>query len=301
MLVGPTASGKTPLSLLLSDILRAEIISADSRQIYKLMDVGTAKPSQADLRRVTHHFISDRALTDPINAAEFGEMGRAVIADILRRGKLPLVVGGSGLYIKGLIDGFFDGAPPDPDVRQKLYERLDHEGPLRLLEELKGVDPEAASSMLPTNTRRIIRALEVYESTGKPISLLRKRKPEINFEPFIAGLEWPRDKLYQRINLRADEMIRNGLVEESRDLAKKYGEDLIPLQTVGYVEAFAFLRGEISHEKMASLVRQNSRRYAKRQLTWFRRDGRIRWFPVSGEEDFPEVAREIAGAFRGLK
>lgn len=300
VLVGPTASGKTPVSLLLASRLEVEIISADSRQIYKLMDIGTAKPSRSERRKVKHHFV-DRFFPDrEFNAGEFGRLGRRAIERIFGNGKIPLVVGGSGLYVQSLIDGFFDGPPADPQLRAELMRRAGAEGPEKLLEELRKVDPASAAAMLPSNIRRIIRALEVFRLTGVPISMLKKEKLERNFTPVFAGLEWERADLYDRIDRRVDTMFADGLVDEVKRIeAAGFPAELNALQTVGYREVIDYLRGALSLESAIDLVKRNSRRYAKRQLTWFRRDDRIRWFHVGREEDFPQVAEEIHRHFLG--
>ena len=294
ILVGPTASGKTPLSLLIAERLNAEIVSADSRQIYKLMDIGTAKPSIEDRQKIKHYFVDELLPDQEFNAAEFGKQGRLIIDDILLRKKVPMVVGGSGLYVRSLIDGFFEGSPPDSEIRKHLYDRLNREGAEKLLEELRVVDPEAASKMLPTNTRRIVRALEVYSLTGVPISQLQKSKIEISFMPVFAGISWKRNILYDRINRRVDMMIEYGLLEEVQRLKELgYPPALNALQTVGYKEVFEYFDGKIDYKKMIESIKQNSRRYAKRQLTWFRHDKRIRWFDAHSEEDFVNVASEV--------
>ena len=295
VLVGPTATGKTPISLRIADKLDTEIISADSRQIYKLMDIGTAKPSIEDRRKVKHYFVDELFPDEEFNAGEFGKKGRDVVDDILQRKKIPLVVGGSGLYVQALIDGFFDGPSADKDIREQLYQRLAEGGGEKLLDELRAIDAEAASTMLPTNTRRIIRALVVYRVTGIPISQLRKFKTKINFIPILAGLNWDRKILYERINRRVDLMIEHGLVDEVKRLRDHgYTSTLNAFQTVGYKEVFDFIDGKIDYQRMIDLIKQNSRRYAKRQLTWFRQDERIRWFDLYDGEDFGKIALEIS-------
>jgi tRNA dimethylallyltransferase len=298
VLVGPTASGKTPVALQIARDLGAEIISADSRQVYKLMDIGTAKPTPGERAEIRHHFIDEILPDEDFNAGEFGRKGRAVIDDIFRRGKIPLVAGGSGLYIQSLVDGFFAGPASDDAIRQKLNERLRNEGAVRLLDELRLIDPDAAASMIPANTRRIIRALEVYQLTGIPLTELHRSNITIPFRPLFAGLQWERSLLYERINRRTGMMIRCGLVDEVKRLKREgYSASLNALQTVGYKEVFDFLEGGIDESRMVNLIRQNSRHYAKRQLTWFRRDARIRWFECASENDLPEVASRITAYF----
>jgi len=298
VLIGPTASGKTPVSIQIAEHLNAEIISADSRQVYKLMDIGTAKPAADDLKRVRHYFVDELMPDQEFNSGEFGKRGNEIIGDILHRGKIPIVAGGSGLYVQALVDGFFEGPAADTSIRQDLYHRLKNEGAEVLLDELRKIDSGSAMKMLPSNTRRIVRALEVYKITGVPLSEMQKLKVKINFTPVFAGLRWDRKKLYERINLRADSMIECGLVEEVRQLREQgYSSKLNALQTVGYKEVFDYLDGRIDYGRMVELIKQNTRRYAKRQLTWFRNDERVRWFDVNDKRDFERVALEISEYF----
>jgi tRNA dimethylallyltransferase len=299
VLVGPTASGKTAVSITIARELGAEIISADSRQLFTLMDIGTAKPSLGERSAVVHHFIDELRPDADFNAGEFGKRGREMILEIFGRGKIPFVVGGSGLYIRSLVDGFFEGPGSDSEIRASLTSRLAEVGGAGLLEELRKVDPASAAGMLPSNTRRIVRALEVYRLTGTPISELQKADVFIPFSPVMAGLRWERKELYDRINRRADTMVRDGLVDEVRRLRLEgYDSNLNALQTVGYKEAFEFLDGRIDHERMVDLIRQNTRRYAKRQMTWFRKDDRIQWFGCGEGRDLEETAQEVTAWFR---
>jgi tRNA dimethylallyltransferase len=294
VLVGPTASGKTDVSLELARHLNAEIISADSRQIYRYMDIGTAKPTEADRRAVRHYFVDELLPDKEFNAGEFGRRGREIIHDIIRRGKVPLVVGGSGLYIRALVDGFFDGPSADPGLRRELHRLLDEQGPEYLYDMLKAADPAAAGKMLPSNTRRVIRALEVLKITGIPISSLHETKIEIGFTPVFVGLEWERKQLYSRINRRVELMIDAGLEAEVRNLQSMgFTSDMNALMTVGYREMFGYLDGVHSLSETIELIKMNTRRYAKRQLTWFRPDRRIRWYPVGAEMDSATIAMSI--------
>jgi len=298
VLVGPTASGKTLVSLSLARRLNGEIISADSRQIYRRLDIGTAKVSPADRESVRHLFVDELEPDQDFNAGEFGKCGRTAIDDIIARRKVPIVVGGSGLYVQALIDGFFDGPAADPSVRSALYRRAREEGNEALLEELRRLDPEAARRMLPANIRRIVRALEVVHLTGVPISEYQRQRIEINFIPVFCGLKWERSLLYRRIDERVDRMLADGFIDEVRNLERSgFPSELNALQTVGYKEVFEFLKGNLSYDEMVQLIKRNSRRYAKRQLTWFRRDRRIRWFDVRDETDLPAVASSIQEYF----
>ena len=299
VLVGPTCSGKTTISLGLATQLNGEIISADSRQIYKYLDVGTAKPPPAERAAIKHHFVDDLLPDQEFNAGEFGRRGREVVARIFRQQRLPIVAGGSGLYIRSLIDGFFEGPGADEGFRVAMEKHVNAGNIGYLLEELKKVDPVSASTIDPTKPRRIIRALEVHHLTGQPLSKLhRERKVQVGFHPVLFGLRWKREELYKRIELRCDGMIANGLLKEVEHLATMgYSDSQNALNTVGYAESFAYRRGEISSDEFVRLFKQNSRRYAKRQLTWFKRDQRIKWVRMGGEKTSDIVIQEIVDKF----
>ncbi len=295
MLVGPTASGKTTVSLPLAERLGSEIISADSRQIYRHMDIGTAKPTVAERTRVPHHFIDILDPDQEYSAGEFGTRGREEIGRILLRGRVPLIVGGSGLYIRSLVDGFFDGPPADQEVRSTIERRFAAGGVEALLGELRRVDPLFAARVDPTKPRRMIRALEVFHATGVPISQLhRDLKVEIPFKSRIFGLAWPKPSLHERIRQRCTMMLEGGLLDEVEDLVRRgYGPGLNSVNTVGYAEAFAYRAGEISRDEMVELFCRNTRRYAKRQMTWFRRDERIEWVEMVEGREVEGVVEEI--------
>lgn len=300
VLVGPTASGKTSVSIELAGMLKGEIISADSRQVYELLDIGTAKPSRQQLSSVRHHFVDILSPDEDFNAGEFGERGRKAIDEIFERKKTPIVVGGSGLYVQSLIDGFFDGPAADKEFREAMEKKISDGKLDELITELRRVDPLSAERIDLTKLRRIIRALEVFHTTGKPISEHHAgSKVEIKFIPILFGLEWERKLLYQRIDQRCEEMMKDGLLQEVEELKKHgYGPHLNALNTVGYAEAFAFKNGAISCDEMMRLFKQNSRRYAKRQMTWFRRDKRICWLPMNERSNPPEIAEQIAELFK---
>ncbi|MER3524040.1 MAG: tRNA (adenosine(37)-N6)-dimethylallyltransferase MiaA [Ignavibacteria bacterium] len=299
VLVGPTASGKTDVALRLAQLLPVEIISADSRQIYKYLDIGTAKPTPEQLRLVKHHFVSAFSPDHEFSAGEFGAKGRKVIDAIFARGRTPLVVGGSGLYIQALIDGFFEGPGADKEFRDRLNRRVAAGELPKLVEELRAVDPATASRIDPHNARRLIRALEVFHLTGKPMSQVhRHHAVTISFLPKLFGLAWDRSQLYRRIEQRCDAMLQAGLLKEVEELERrKLTPTLNALNTVGYEEAFAYRRGELSYDEMVRLFKQNSRRYAKRQLTWFRRDTRIQWIAMDEHTNPATVAQQIYRAF----
>lgn len=296
VIVGPTASGKTAVALALAEILPLEIISADSRQVYRYLDIGTAKPSPAERARVPHHFIDIIDPDEEFSAGRFGDDGRRVIDEVLARGRIPLVVGGSGLYVRSLVDGLFEGPGADPEFRDALQARLERGELQVLVEELRRVDPESAARIDPTKPRRVIRALEVHHVTGDRISTLQQeRRMDVNFRPRFFGLLWERQALYSRINARCDAMVADGLVDEASGLERRgYSRNLNSLNTVGYKEALAFLHGEISRDEMTSQFSQNSRRYAKRQMTWFRKEGRVHWLHVGDGFNPIAVAKIIA-------
>ena len=295
VIVGPTASGKTSLALDIAHRIPSEIISADSRQVYKLLTIGTAKPSAKELEHVRHHFIDEILPDRHFSAGEFGIEGRKRIQEITHRGKLPVVVGGTGLYIRSLVDGLFSGPGRQKDIREEIEARMESEGVEILLEELRRVDPEAASRMLPSNERRIIRALEVYYATGKPITQHHGEHQRENYvNAVFVALQWERKILYERVNLRVEAMLAAGFLDEVRGLlAQGYDDKLKALQTVGYKEAFAFLRNKIDYDRMVELMKQNTRRFAKRQLTWFRRDKRIRWFDIADAEEIRGIGDKV--------
>jgi tRNA dimethylallyltransferase len=298
VIVGPTCSGKTTLSLKLSQIISSEIISADSRQFYKHLDIGTAKPSKEQLQKVPHHLIDFLDPADNYDVSLFEKDAEKIIDEILKKNELPIVVGGSGLYIKALIDGIFETADKDEEYRKELFQKRKEFGNEFLYEELKKVDPLSAEKMLPQNWKRVMRALEVFHTTGEPIWKHHQKQStqkEKKYEYKQFGLNWERKILYENIDRRVDEMIAKGLVEEVKNiLGKGYDENLNSLNTVGYKEIIQCLDGVISLEKAIELIKRNTRHYAKRQMTWFRKDKRIKWFDIEKPDDLDIVAEEIA-------
>jgi tRNA dimethylallyltransferase len=299
-IVGPTASGKTALSILLAEKLHGEIISADSRQIYKFLNIGTAKPAKEDLKRIPHHFIDILDPDQEYNAAEYGQQARSSIEKLFAQRIQPIIVGGSGLYVRAIIDGFFNGPGKDPEIREQLEKEVQISGPEVLFEKLKQADPIAAARMDATKVRRVVRALEVYYTTGNPISDLHSaQETKSSFEVVQYALEWERKTLYERINCRVDEMVEKGLIEEVRELRTRgYLSNLNALNTVGYKEAFDFIEGKLAKEEMVKLIKQNTRHFAKRQLTWFRADKRIRWILANERTDWNEIAEMIQKEFQ---
>jgi tRNA dimethylallyltransferase len=300
-IVGPTASGKTSLALSIARKRAVEIVSADSRQIFKYLDIGTAKPSIAERTAVKHHFVDVLEPSREYNAGQFGHDAREVVTEILKKKILPVLVGGSGLYVKAVIDGLFDGPGKDCEIRMTLEEQLKNEGLKPLLNALKLVDPLTVETMKEITPRRVIRALEVYRATGKPISQLHL---EANitpaFEAYQVGLLWDRKELYQRIDKRVEAMVELGLVAEVENLiSKRYHRHLNALNTVGYKEVFDYIAGIHSYEEMIRLIKRNSRRFAKRQMTWFKKDQRIHWMRVSGDDWLERVTQKVLAALVG--
>ena len=294
VIAGPTCSGKTQLGIKLAEKLRTEIISADSRQIYKQLNIGTAKPSDEELTRVKHHFINKLEPDENYNVSKFENDALSIIQKLYAKNKVPIVVGGSGLYIKSLIDGIFSTVDTDEDFRNDFLEKRKLFGNEFLYDELKKVDPASAKKMLPQNWKRVMRALEVFHLTGKPIGDHHqeyKRDKEIEFVQY--ALRWEREVLYKNIEMRVDVMLAQGLVDETKSLIEKYDVKLNSLNTVGYKEILSFLKGDISLERAIELIKRNTRRFAKRQLTWFRADDRIIWFDIKSQKDLETIAEEI--------
>lgn len=297
ILVGPTAAGKSAVALALAARLGGEIVSADSRQIYRHMDIGTAKPSAAELGRVRHHFIGICDPDEEYSAGSYGRAARACIDGLFARGIQPVVAGGSGFYIRALVDGLFAPQASDPAVKQKWRLRIAAEGAAAIHEELAKVDPASAARLHPNDIQRVIRALEVQEITGRPISDFQSGEEEpASFLPLFIGLVRPREALYRRIDLRVEQMLRDGLLEEIRRLtAMGYGLHNNALLTVGYQEILEcpeLLQPGADLSAAMLLIQQHTRQYAKRQMTWFRRDERITWIDVE-ERSEEEIAGEI--------
>ena len=278
-ITGPTAVGKTALSLDVAEALDAEIISADSRQVYDALTIGTAKPGPDEQARVPHHFIGERSLHEPFSAGDFADEANARIHAVLDRDRQPLIVGGSTLYVHALQEGLADIPDVHDDVRQHLERRMTQEGEQALYEELKRVDPAQAESTDPTKTHRVIRALEVYHATGRPLTYYHEHQSEPPFTYETVVLNRDREALYDRINQRVDVMLDRGLLDEVERVMELDGVELDepPLSTIGYREPIQHLKGELAYDEMVRLVKRNTRRYAKRQLTWFRRYDQYHW------------------------
>lgn len=298
VILGPTATGKTDVAIEIALFTGGEVISADSMLIYKYMDIGTAKPGLEERKDVIHHLIDVVSPSEDFSVARYQAMAREAINNIYIKRKLPILAGGTGLYITSLVDGFkFSEVGIDYKLRENLNEFAIKRGKESLHYRLKKVDPKTAERLHPNDQKRIIRALEIYEKTGRPLSSFDTqwgRGSEYEFQMF--GLYMSREKLYQKINDRVDMMIKKGLVEEVRELLDMgYATDLISMQGLGYKEIAGYLRGDIELGRAVELLKRNTRRFAKRQFTWFRRDKRIQWINVSEYSDAQEIAREIVG------
>ena len=277
VVVGPTGSGKTDLSIRLALHYGAPILSTDSRQVYRGMPIGTAQPSADQLQAVEHHFIASHDLTDNLNCGEYEVQALARLEELFADHDWVVAVGGSGLYVRALCEGMDDLPQADEPLRRELERRLAEEGLGALAEELRELDPEYCRTADLNNPARVMRALEVCLQTHMPYSRQRtgERRPR-SFEIVKIGIDLPRDVLYDRINRRVDRMLADGLEAEARALYPY--RELNALKTVGYREFFDYFDGRIGYDEAVELIKRNSRRYAKRQLTWFRRDSEIRWF-----------------------
>ena len=303
IIVGPTAVGKTAISIQLAKEFNYEIISADSRQIVKEMSIGTAKPDEDELSQVKHHFIDIiEPIDDIYNSYIFGNEVREKMETLVNRNKKPLIVGGSGLYIQSTADGFFDDLGIDDKQKLKYRKIIEKEDLAKLYEKLKEIDPEYANSIDSTNKQRIYRSLEVYHFTKKKITDLhreheirKKNNPYPFFKPLYIGLNLDRELLYKRINKRVLVMIDNGLIEEVEFLISKYGKNIKRIQkTIGYKEVIDFLDGTLSKDEMINSIQQNSRRFAKRQITWFKRLNGIEWF--NPFEDYDIIREKVTNS-----
>ena len=295
-LVGPTCVGKTNVSIALAKALSAEIVSVDSRQIYRELSIGTAKPTDEQLAAVPHHFIGERSIAEPVTAAEFASEARFRITQIQSRGKHALLVGGSTLYLHALLFGLNDMPPSDRQVRERLQARLKSVGLSSLTADLAEKDPISYQRIDRDNPRRVLRALEVFEISGRPLSAFLTGQADDCLDARIVVLNRARADLYSRIDRRTSEMIDEGLVEEVKVLLDAgFGPDLQALQTIGYREVIQCLAGEVDEVSMAELIRRNTRRYAKRQLTWFRRYEGFHWIEIGQTETAENTSLRVLG------
>jgi len=285
-IVGPTAVGKSELALHLAQHFPVEIISADSRQVYRYMDIGTNKPTSAERASVPHHIIDVVEPDEDFSLATYHQLAVGALKAIQEKGKLPLLVGGSGLYVWSLVEGWkIPEVPPAQKLRRQLEARAEQKGSQNLYQELQDIDPVAAAKINPSNTRRIIRALEIYHTTGQPPSQLQ-RKEAPGFPILLIGLTRERSELYRKIDWRVDKMIQMGLVEEVEQLLKKgYSPSLPSMSGIGYKQIGQFLRGEMTLLQAIDRIKYETHRFARHQYAWFRLgDSRIRWFDTSEAE-----------------
>ncbi len=294
VIVGPTAVGKTKLGVELAKHLNGEIISGDSMQIYKSMDIGTAKVSEEEMQGVRHYLIDIKDPTESFSVAEFQQLVKPLITEVNDKGKLPLIVGGTGLYVNSVIyDYHFPDVPTDLEYRQTLEVFVETHGPVALHEKLKDIDPISYDLIHPNNYRRVIRALEVFHVTKRTIHDYQKDQPqESEYDLVVIGLTMERQLLYDRINKRVDIMVEDGLIEEARKLFDNGVKNCQSVQAIGYKEIYQYIEGQLTLEEAVELLKRNSRRYAKRQLTWFRNKMDIDWFEIT-ETNFNEKKQEI--------
>jgi len=299
VITGPTASGKTQLSVALAEILNSEIISADSRQIYKYLDIGTAKPDPEEMKKVKHHLISILEPDQYFSAGEYQKMARKCLKEIFLKGKIPIVAGGSGLYISALVEGVFEGDYKDDAVRAEFKKIERERGSAHLFRILEKMDPETAMKIHSNDSKRIIRALEVCTISGRKMSDLKREKTKkCNYSPVYFGLLWERRELYNRINIRVEKMVEKGLFQEVRRILKMgFSPDLNSLDSVGYKEVLRYFNGELSEREAVELIKQNTRRYAKKQMIWFRKNPEIKWLPADSSVSFTKIAEKIAEEF----
>ncbi len=299
-IVGPTATGKTDLSVRLAEHFNGEIVSGDSMQIYRRMDIGTAKPTLEERRGIPHHMMDIIDPGEPFSVAAYVEMARAAVQDIHQRGKLPILVGGTGLYISSLIDNIrFSEQSEDKELRTKLKEVAAEKGNTYLHGLLAQVDPLLADKLHPGNMGRIIRALEVYEITGKPMSwhIEQSRQNPSPYNLCVIGLTcMNRDNLYWRINSRVEIMVKAGLLEEARALFSL--NSATASQAIGYKELMGYFDGSRSLEECLEEIKKASRHYAKRQLTWFKKDERVRWLEIDSFQDHDELTAAALGIIK---
>ena len=295
VITGPTCSGKTAVGIKLAEALGGEIISADSRQIYKYLDIGTAKPTIKELKKIKHHFISELEPDEEYDVSKFENDALKRIGDIYQRGKIPLVVGGSGLYIKAMVEGIVETPGKDEEFRNELLLEKEKYGNEFLYEKLKEIDSVSAEKMHPSYWKRVIRALEVYHLTGKKLSQFhteQNKNRKYKFNEYV--LNWQREVLYKNIETRVDKMIKSGLINEVEGILNNgFSKKINSLNTVGYKEVISYLEKEISLERAIELIKRNTRRFAKRQLTWFRSDENATWLNIDEKNNLDKIPELI--------
>lgn len=300
VICGPTASGKTALSIQLAKQINGEIISADSMQIYDEMDIGTAKPTIEEMEGVKHYLIGNVSPTIRYSVANYKKDATAAIEEILSKGKTPIIVGGTGLYVDSLVQGIeYDDLEIDLNYRQELEKIAEEQGLEKLYEKANQIDPEAMKKISNNDKKRIFRVLEIYNATGKTKTEqeIESRKKENPYEYIVFAIDMEREKLYDRINRRVDIMLENGLVEEVKNLTAKYNELPTAIQGLGYKEVVQYLENELTYEEMVEKIKQETRHYAKRQLTWFRRNKQITW--INGLDDIQNNINVILEGVKG--
>lgn len=297
VIVGPTGIGKTSLSIEIAKKISGEIISADSMQIYKYMDIGTAKVEEKEMDQIRHHLIDFLEPDEDFSVADYRKLAKEKITNINNKNKIPILVGGTGLYVNSLVyDLNFTRVASDEDIRHRLEKIKDEFGNEHLFNMLEKVDPISAEKINLNDTKRIIRALEIYEITGKVMSLHNNNFRKLNdeYDLIMIGLNMDRKKLYDRINQRVDSMIENDLIDEvKRLLSLGYSKDLVSMQAIGYKEIIMYLDNTVSLDRAVEMMKKGSRNYAKRQLTWFRRDERIQWFDIDEYSSLDELTFNV--------
>jgi tRNA dimethylallyltransferase len=299
VILGPTASGKTSLSLALADKFNGEIVSCDSVAVYRGFDVGTAKPSQEERARFPHHLLDIVDPQEPFTAGDYARVARAAINEIAGRGRLSVVVGGTGLYLRALLDGLFPGPPRSEELRERLRTAAELNGPDHLHQMLQRLDPAAAEKIHANDHSKLIRAIEVcLAARSKMTELWEKgRDPLTGFRILRIGLDPDRGTLYKRVNQRAEQMFAQGLAQETTSLRQKYGDSAPPLSSLGYKQALQLLNGELDEDAAIASAQQGHRNYAKRQMTWFRREPDVQWIKGFGDENsVQQRVSEIAAA-----
>lgn len=296
VLVGPTASGKTALALRLAEEFNGEIVSCDSVAVYREMEIGTAKPSLEERAFIPHHMIDIAWPNESCTAGDYSRQAREALTGITERGHLPIVAGGTGLYLRALIDGLFPSPPAHPGRREVLRRRAETHGPAYLHRLLTRLDPTAAAAIHANDVSKVVRAIEVSLAAKEPLTEQweKGRDALTGYHILRLGLEPPRPLLYERINQRAAAMFDRGLIEETECLIERYGRDCRPLTSLGYAEASAVIRNELTREQAVAQAQQGHRNYAKRQATWFRRDAEIHWLKGFGnQQDIANHARQL--------
>lgn len=285
-IIGPTASGKTALSIQLASLLDGEIINGDAMQVYKRLDIGTAKITEEEMQGIPHHLLDIKEPTENFSVAEYQQLVRAKIEEIAKRGKLPIIVGGTGLYVQSVLYDFqFTKEEIDEEARKAYYEELEKIGPEAMHARLAALDPKTAETIHPNNTRRVIRALEMVELSGTSKANEEHNRGDVPlYHHLILGLDMDREKLYERINLRVDIMMEKGLLQEAKKLYDEGIRDTQAVKAIGYKELFAYFDGRSTLEEAVEAIKQNSRRYAKRQLTYFRNKMDVNWVSGNIEE-----------------